>query len=136
VYRTSNDVRLPVGYQLNTLPDWWSELKKDYIITASLRYSFPLGYPDWNLSKLLYVRRLKGALFYDFGTVGGKDIDDKGTLKNKYKTALQSYGLEFSGDLNVMRFYAPVDAGVRVGYLPALKKPVVEMILSVDFNSL
>ncbi len=136
IYRTSNDVRLPVGYQLNNLPNWWSELEKDFIMTASVRYSFPLGYPDWNISKLLYIRRLKAALFYDFATIGGKDIDKDGTLKNNYETTLKSFGMEFSGDLNVLRFYAPVNAGVRMGYLPALKKPVYEMILSVDFNSL
>jgi hypothetical protein len=44
--------------------------------------------------------------------------------------------MEFSGDINFLRFYAPVDAGIRTGYLPALHKPVFEMILSVDFTSL
>jgi len=135
-YRTSNDVRLPVGYQLNNLPDWWNQLENDKIFTASLKYAFPIGYPDWNLSKLLYIRRWKAAVYYDFSVIGGKDTGGNNTPAQSYQTRLNSFGLEISGDMNLLRFYAPVDAGVRLGYLPALEKMVYELILSVDFHSL
>jgi hypothetical protein len=136
MYRTSNDVRLPYGHLLNNLPDWWSQLETDHIFTASARYSFPMAYPDWHFSKLLYIRRLKTALFYDFGVIGGKDQGEDGKPDGTFKTNLSSFGIEFSGDMNVLRFYAPVDAGVRAGYLPGTGKPVFQMILSLDFNSL
>jgi hypothetical protein len=135
IYRSYNDVNLPVGWNLANLPDWWREVERDAILTASARYSFPLFYPDWNVSKLIYMRRIKAALFYDFGRIAGDDLQN-GNITGSYKKGLTSFGMDISGDINLLRFYAPIVAGVKVAYLPATRKPFFEMILSVDFTSL
>jgi hypothetical protein len=134
-YRSYNDVNLPVGWNLTNLPGWWRNVDKDVILTGSARYCFPLLYPDWNISKVLYFRRIKAALFYDFASVGGDDIQN-GKVSGTYKKGLNSLGVDISGDINFLRFYAPVEAGVKAAYLPANRKPYFELILSVDFNSL
>jgi hypothetical protein len=134
IYRSYNDVNLPVGWNIGNMPAWWGKVENDAILTGSVRYCFPLSYPDLNISKLLYFKRIKAALFYNFGQISGDDIQN-GKITGSYKKELTSFGMDFSSDVHLLRFYAPIETGIKMAYLPAVRKPFFEMILSVNFNS-
>jgi hypothetical protein len=135
IYRSYNDVNLPAGWTVNNLPGWWSRADKDFIMTYSARYTFPVLYPDWNLSKLVYCRRVKAALFYDLGWIQGEEVQNGRTISSQ-KESLTSFGTDITADLHLLRFYAPFDAGMKIIYLPAIRKTSFQLLLSVDFTSL
>lgn len=70
-------------------------------------YSFPFAYPDWNLSRYLYLKRLYANLFYD-------------SLIGRYQTAhyrASSYGWELLLDTHFLRIALPISWGVRGSYV-------------------
>jgi hypothetical protein len=134
-FRSFNDVNLPIGWTVNNLPDWWSKADRDFIMTLSVRYIFPVFYPEWNISKLVYFKRVKAALFYDLGWIKGKEVQN-GKTTESYENRLTSFGTDITADMHLFRFYAPFDAGVKIAYLPQIGKPAFQLLLSVDFTSL
>lgn len=98
-YRLSNDIPMVSGY--DQLP------ATDVHNTLFLDYRFPIAYPDWNISPLAFIKRLKGGLFADFENFARRNQFSPRTL-----------GVELRVDLNVLRFYLPnFDAGVRAIYV-------------------
>jgi hypothetical protein len=70
-------------------------------------YLMPLFYPDWNLSRYVYFKRISFNLFYDelngrIGSIG-------------YKAA--STGWEMIFDMNFVRIFVPFSIGVRGSYI-------------------
>ena len=86
-YTFSTVILFPRGYTPYTVPN----LRK-----LSATYSAPLFYPDWSIGQLLYIRRVAGDLFYDYGKVADQ--------------IYRSTGVEIVFDLNI--FHWP---GFRVG---------------------
>ena len=64
--------------------------------TLLLDYKLPLFYPDAEIGPIAYVKRIKGGLFTDFENLG----------KNS-SFRPQTYGIELSADMNLMRFLLP-----------------------------
>lgn len=77
-------------------------------VKGSVDYRFPIFYPDWSISRLFYLQRLKGNLFYDFG---------RGITKGQF-TDYHSIGLDLSVDFNFMRLLPQLEVGVRTYYHP------------------
>lgn len=73
----------------------------------SANYTLPLFYPDWNLSRYFYLKRVSLNLFYD---------ELKGTFRMfNYRAA--SYGWEAMFDMNFVRIFIPFGVGVRGSYI-------------------
>ena len=75
-------------------------------VKGSVNYALPLLYPDWHLGALVYAKRFKVNLFYDYGR--GED----GTLVTTY----QSAGAELTSDLIPFSISIPLAIGVRYAY--------------------
>ncbi len=92
--------------------------------TLLTRYRFPIAYPDWELSTLAYIKRIKGGFFADFENL-------------KYANGgLLTYGAELSLDANLLRFYLPTfDLGTRLIFFNDTKKtsPKIELTLNIGF---
>jgi len=90
--------------------------------TLLFDYRLPLFYPDAEIGNLMYVKRVRGAIFADFENIG------KG---NQFKP--RTYGLELNADLNLLRFYLP--DFIAVGKLIFVnEKPTKGPILEFGFN--
>lgn len=130
--------RTPGDYSYSdavSIPRGWHSFRSTRLVSASVRYVFPLLYPDLNLGKFIYFRRIKAALFYDAARMED-DSDTSGKGKGLvFRKSLQSLGADLTADSNFLRFYAPVDMGIRAVYLPEGKRMAYEFLLSVDFNS-
>jgi hypothetical protein len=69
----------------------------------SLNYSFPLFYPDCDIARLAYIKRLYANAFADMA------VDNIGSYK--------SVGLELNANLNVLQISTPITIGLRSSYL-------------------
>jgi hypothetical protein len=98
-YSYSGYVIYPRGYENAFNNEVWSVLTN---------YKFPLFCPDWSIGSLMYIKRFKLNLFFDYA-----EGFNSGDL-NVYK----STGAELTADLHLLRFVFPFELGVRAYYLP------------------
>lgn len=89
-----------------------------------LNYKFPLWYPDLNIGSLLYFKRLKLNLFYDYGEYHFQDT----------RGIMNSAGCEWTCDTHVFRFFIPLDIGFRYAYLPRTQENTFEFLLGINFS--
>lgn len=73
----------------------------------SANYTFPLFYPDWNLSRYFYLKRLYLNLFYD-ELIGRYE-------SSQYRAA--STGWETIFEMNFFRLALPISIGLRGSYV-------------------
>lgn len=101
------------------LPRGYNYLYYTNITKASIDYKFPIAYPDINIPYLLYVKRFRGGLFYDYAQIqqtGGKQT-------------LSSTGIELFTDFNILRIeYITFSAGLRAYYMPDQEKFGIEFM--------
>jgi hypothetical protein len=101
----------------------------------SIDYRLPLLNPDFSVGALTYVRRINASFFVDYANLNGY-LYSNGTVTGTFNTQFSSYGMELTGELNFLRFYAPVEIGFRSSYLPDTGNIVFDFLLSIDFTSL
>jgi hypothetical protein len=116
------------------LPRGWYSTNSNLLISASVNYSLPLFYPDWNLGKLIYISRVKASLFYDYGWLSGNIITNN-IITGTFQKRMISLGMDLTADSNFMRLYAPADIGIRSTWLPGIQKFNLEFLFSIDFTS-
>ncbi len=91
--------------------------KKDQLFHGlriwSVDYKMPLCYPDLQVLKgVLYFQRLKADLFTEICS-GKPSFESLNNPINHYT----NIGIEFTADVNIMRFLIPFEAGIRSSYL-------------------
>ncbi len=74
---------------------------------GTVNYALPLFYPDWNLGALVFFKRLKVRLFYDYG---------RGEGGSRPPRTYQSTGAELTTDFHPMSLPIPLNMGVRYAY--------------------
>lgn len=84
---------------------------KNFFLNEAKKYSgnymMPLFYPDWHLSRYLYLKRLSMNLFYD----------DLNAQVRGFNYHAASTGWELMWDLNLVRIFVPITLGVRGNYV-------------------
>lgn len=90
-----------VSYPRGTSSVFLSELHK-----YSGNYTFPIFYPDWNLHRFIYFKRVSANLFYD--ELSGKE--------NGLNYFAASAGWEALTEMNILRIFVPLTIGVRGSY--------------------
>ncbi len=120
----SNFVRIPRGFQ-------GTDNNKMYSFAAD--YRIPLAYPDFSIGKLIYLKRIKSSLFYDYAWLSATEIDQHKVISYT-PLEMKSLGLELTSDLHLLRFFAPIEMGVRSVYRPDFHDFQFNLLLSIDFN--
>ena len=125
-YSFSDFVRVPRGFQSR---------QNNKIYSFAVDYKFPLFYPDFSFGKLAYFKRLKSSLFYDYAWISAPVRDDDGKIyPNHSQLQMQSFGIEITSDLHVLRFFAPLELGFRSAYLPEFQDFRFDLLFSINFN--
>lgn len=99
---------------------------KSNAIMSFINYQFPLCYPDLSIGSILYLKRLRVALFHDYMKYE----------KPQILTQFRSIGAEIMADSYWFRFIAPVSLGTRITYVSFEKKVIPELIFGINFNNL
>ncbi len=96
--------------------------------TFSLDYKFPIANTDINLGKWVYVKRIKGNVFFDQG-IGINTLKETNSTVN-----FQSFGVDLSSQISFMRFSQTLELGVRCLYKPQTNAvEVYPLILDIAF---
>jgi hypothetical protein len=120
-YLSINRIDFPRGYT-STIS---AEMK-----TFSVDYALPLAYPDWSSEPIIYLKRIRADVFYDWSY--GKDILEG---KDKWYTGTyQSAGGELLADFHAGRIIFPFSAGVRMGYLFNTNRMFTEFLFHIQMR--
>jgi hypothetical protein len=76
------------------------------LVTASAEYAFPVADPDLAFGPFLYVKRVKGDVFFDYGLGYQEDV------ARKYR----SLGVEVFFESHILSWHFPVQLGARYVY--------------------
>ena len=96
-----------------------------------LNYAFPVAYPDFSIGPVVYLKRIRAALFYD--TLYGYDIREFNPEGlERYTGYYRSYGAELYTDMHLLRILFPFSTGVRLGYMVDKSKWFAEFLMSID----
>jgi hypothetical protein len=103
-----NRITFPRGYP--------AEVSRNF--TSLLwNYSFPVVYPDWALGPVVYLKRIRANLFYDW-SYGTDMVKVHASGSERYTGTYQSFGAEVMADMHVIRIIFPLSVGIRMGYMP------------------
>ncbi len=111
---------LPRGYSSN-------EIRSDNYTAASLNYQLPLCYPEGGIPSILYFKRIRLNVGFDFATFARPYfmITDNGAVttakSNKY---LFAYGGDVTFDVNFFRMPASATTSITVSIYKPNKKGV------------
>lgn len=87
---------------------------EDNAFRYGVNYTFPLFYPDLPLSSLLFIKRIKANLFYDFTGLNSSLIDRISAVRGT--RFMRSVGVELTFDIRAIRLLE-ADLGFRWSYL-------------------
>ncbi len=84
-------------------PRGYTYLFSEDLMRGSVDYAFPLFYPDWRITSLFYIKRIKANLFYDAAWAS----------QNQDMRFYDSKGIDIRMDFHFANFLAPIDLGIR-----------------------
>ncbi|HSV89320.1 MAG TPA: hypothetical protein VLH61_11820 [Bacteroidales bacterium] len=107
------------------LTPWFNEQTTVF----SADYAFPLLYPDLSIPGFMYLQRITANMFFDqaFIDVLGDPLDPVQYMH------FNSYGIELTGNFHLLRFYSPINLGVRIIMLQEIRGPDLELIWGINF---
>lgn len=100
----------------------------------SFDYKFPLIMPDLSLGKILYIKRINVDFYTDLAIIKG-DIYNHGSVTGTYTKNITSLGLELTAENNFLRFFVPVEVGLRAGYTQELRNFYINFLYSINLPS-
>lgn len=128
-YLYGNRVSYPRGYK---------DIISKELELYSVDYVLPLAYPDFNLSSLLYLKRIRTGLFYDYGAgTGNYYLRTSGSGQttrsfNNYKETFRSFGFEMMADFYVLRIPFMISGGIQTAWKSFSETPTFELLFNID----
>ena len=125
VYYIGNNIRWPRGYK--------NIISKD-LTFLSIDYTMPLLYPDLNIPGFIYIKRIRGTVFYDLaGAKGNAHFKDTGLdfYTDSYES-FRSYGFQLMTDFHLFRNPFMISAGVQGSWPDITGAPFFEFLFNID----
>ena len=122
----------------SSLPRGYKNIIFKQIQFFSADYVMPFAYPDFNISSLLYVKRIRGGLFYDHAFGPGNAIytySDNGLIPlydNAERESFDSFGVNLLADFHVLRIPFMISGGVQSAWKNLNSAPTVELLFNID----
>jgi hypothetical protein len=99
----------------------------------------PLVYPDFNIASLLYLKRIRTGLFYDYAVGTGNyyynndNIFGSGSIYyHNYQETFKSFGFELMADFFVLRIPYMISAGVQSAWNSVNESPFIEFLFNIN----
>jgi hypothetical protein len=128
-YFFGNKISLPRGYK-NIFAEELNFFSVDYVL--------PLAYPDFIISSLLYLKRIRAGLFYDYASGPGNSIFKyNGTTISPLSSlttimSLKSFGYELLADFHILRIPYMISGGVQTAWRSFSEAPVFELLFNIN----
>jgi hypothetical protein len=122
----------------SSFPRGYTNIISKEIRFFSADYVFPVTYPDLNAGSLLYLKRIRSGLFFDYAEGPGNSMykNSSDGLTPLYSTSEQrsfsSYGIELLCDLHVFRIPYTISGGVQAAWKNISEKPVLGLLFNID----
>jgi hypothetical protein len=107
-------------------PRGYTMIDRNEIYSFSAMYSMPLFYPEWQVKHLMYFKRFKTTMFYDYAQSSDLQLP----------RIFSSVGLDLTSDFSLFNLIAPLDAGLRSIYIPETGKMKFEILFSLNFGAM
>ena len=120
-------------YNLADLPRGYSNMVSVDYKLYSADYVLPLLYPDLSIPMVLYLKRIRGGLFYDYAT--GNDnyyLESTGTIQHNYPETFKSFGGEILADFYLLRLPLMISGGVQAAWKNFDQPPVFQFLLNIN----
>jgi hypothetical protein len=101
-------------------------------------YVLPVAYPDFNVASLLYLKRIRTGLFYDYAAGPGNSFyqytaDGLVPLYDTpEKESFKSFGIELMGDFHILRIPFMISGGVQAAWKNFNESPVLGLLFNID----
>jgi hypothetical protein len=125
-----------------TLPRGYVNIISQDINFVSVDYALPLAYPDFNIASLLYIKRIRATLFYDYAQGTGNTYYENSpeglnpVAFHNYSENFSSAGIELMADLNILRIPYMISGGVQGAWPAGSSTPVFSFLLNIDLFGL
>lgn len=126
LYEMFNRVSFPRGY---------SELISKKLKFFSADYAIPLFYPDFNIGSLLYIKRFRTNLFFDYAEGTGNSYIDLG-ITHSQKEYFRSVGFELLSDFYLLRIPFLISGGVQTSYMDISQSFAFKLLFNIDIFGL
>ena len=119
-----NLMSMPRGLQETVYGEILSKYTADYV--------FPMLYPDLEIGSLLYLKRIRGALWADY--LVGTNVIIHDPEPHYEDRSYMTCGLDLVADMNILRITFPLSVGGRMTYEPETGRIGFEGIFSIDID--
>ncbi len=126
------DFSCPAFINLIGMPRGLRGIFGEVLTRYSADYVFPILYPDLEIGSLLYLKRIRGALWTDH--LVGTNVIVHDPNPHYEERNYTTYGADLVVDINILRISFPLSLGGRVTYEPATGQVGFESIYSMDIN--
>jgi hypothetical protein len=126
----------------SSLPRGYYNIFPTDIDFLSVDYFLPLAYPDFNVASLLYLKRIRTSLFYDYASGPGNSFYQYSAnglvpfYDDPNKISFKSFGIELLSDFHVLRIPYMISAGVQAAWKNVNAPPSIELLFSIDLYGL
>ncbi|MCU0461305.1 MAG: hypothetical protein MUF36_04725 [Bacteroidales bacterium] len=127
-YRQGNRISFPRSY---------NDISSNKAGFLSADYIMPLAYPDFNITSLLYLKRIRAVLFYDYTRGTGNSVGNyaDGVYKiefHNYSEEFKSFGLQLLSDFYLFRIPYMISAGVETAFRSFDETPYFRLLFNID----
>jgi len=126
------DMSSPAFINLISMPRGLHGIFGEILTRYSADYVFPILYPDLEISGLLYLKRIRGALWTD--QILGTNVIVYDPSPHYEDKNYATYGFDLVLDMNLLRISFPLSLGGRVFYEPSTGMVGFEGLYSIDIN--
>jgi hypothetical protein len=143
--RFEKEKQNPVKFLYNSrisLPRGYENIISRDLNFLSVDYAAPLAYPDFNIAGLLYIKRIRTSLFYDYAKGTGNTYYEntaeglKAVAFHDYPETFSSSGIELTADLHLFRIPYMISCGVQSAWTRGENTPVFKFLLNMDLFGL
>jgi len=126
----------------SSLPRGYYNMVFKQIQFLSVDYALPLAYPDFNIASLLYIKRIRAGLFYDYASGPGNSIYNYSTngliplYNDSGRESFSSYGVQLLADFHLFRIPFMISGGVQSAWKSFNQSPTLEMLFNIDLFGL
>jgi len=120
-YSFNDKIKIPRGHQ---------PILNDKMYSFGVNYIMPICYPDKNIGRFVYFKRIKLNAFYDYAYFTGSESITK---ISPYSGSMKSTGFELTTNCHLLQFIAPFEIGLRYSYL-FNKQSSFDFLFNIEFT--